>query len=120
MRRTQRGDSEERQSVYWKLREIANKGNRTLFKKRGESTCWICGFPVFPVPKNDRVHHGIRASVDHVGEEELRLAHAWCNSRRGHKDAPLTDQIRLTCRNHIKDKYRGWLIQHGVPEDQVK
>lgn len=76
--------------------------NMEEIRRSGATHCWICGYPVV-FTKNDSA--GIRASVDHVGDDELRLAHGWCNSRRGSAHAPLTPQMRLTCKNHMEDTY---------------
>lgn len=68
---------------------LANQKKRVKYLKivfeRDRRTCWLCGCPVF---RKD-------ASLDHVtpvskgGSDalsNLRLAHTWCNRKRGNRD----------------------------------
>ncbi len=70
-------------------------------KDLGDELCWICFLPTLNT-KNDAV--GLRTSVDH-NPGALKLAHAWCNSRRGAADHKLNFDVRYECFLHMRMNY---------------
>ncbi len=66
--------------------------------------CWICGLGI----GNKRDPDALRKSLDHVVPKKfggeflpgnLKWAHRWCNSRRGHGD--LTPELVAECKAKI-------------------
>ena len=76
-------------------------GRRAMLKRRQVlevygNICWLCGNPVDGLPSADHVIPRSKGGSDDI--ENLRPAHAGCNSRRGNRtvrrDAPVTGPTR--------------------------
>ena len=78
------------------------EARRVSLERFGTMMCWIC---LLPTLRTKNSNSGVRESVDHV-LDEVFIAHAWCNSRRGSRDQPLDYEIRKACQNHILAKYK--------------
>lgn len=86
------------------------EARRVSLEQFGMMMCWIC---LLPTHRTKNHHCGARESVDHV-QDDVLIAHAWCNSRRGSRDQPLEHQTRRACQSHILAKYRGMFTDEQV------
>ncbi len=72
-------------------------------------TCWICELPL----GNKRQHSDLQRSRDHVipkhcggayMDGNVRWAHRWCNSSRGHFE--VTEEMRIKFREKMLEKHK--------------